>query len=67
MKVLARFATEPGLPPPGTVYIGSEMHGTTLSQYGVTVFRSYASRRWPRWFMTIQIIFHWSWGLVGYP
>ena len=63
--------------PPGTVYCGSETHGTMLSQYGVTGFSSagstvtrystYASRRWWRWFIAIQIIFQLSAGDVGYP
>ena len=38
-KILERLATVPRAPPPGTVYIGSEMQGTTLSQYGVTGLR----------------------------
>jgi len=67
----------PGRPPPDTVYCGSETHGTTLSQYGVTGVGSagstvtrcstYASRRWWRWFIAIQIIFQLSAGDVGYP
>src|SRR6185503_6514675 len=77
VKVFDLRAIEPGLPPPATVYCGSETHGTTLSQYGVTGlsfagstvtrYSTYASRRTWRWFMTIQIIFQWSRGSVGYP